>query len=277
MRWLNFILSHSIFIAVCAVALCYQSYILLKIHPDYFIYSLVFFSTLCSYNFYWLVSKYSFSQPGNLSEFFARNRSYALLFFISGLGMVISIYFVPGVLLYLFVGILLTLIYSLPLWPFTFSARLRKAGFLKTTLLAFTWAYVTTVVPAAVVSEIHGYNLIILLLSRFFFMLLLCAIFDRRDIKVDKLHALHSLATDISTAQFKLLMRIIFIMYLLMGALIRYELHNSPQFIALLVTGGAVWLVYRFSLKPNDYIFYYFIVDGLMLFSALTTWVAELF
>lgn len=277
MRWLQFILSHSIFIAICAVALCYQSYSLLNIQPDYFIYSLVFFSTLCSYNFYWLVSKYSFAKPGKGKDFFNNNKSYIILFLTSGLGMSVSMYLVPGVFPYLLVGLFLTLLYSLPLWPFQFSIKFRKAGFLKTTLLAFTWAYVTTFLPLALVKDLQVMPLVLLLLGRFFFMLLLCAIFDMRDMKVDKMHALHSLATDISQRLFKVLMMVIFLLYLLMGTILRYELHDPPQFVALLITGLAVWFVYRFSLKPRDYIFYYFIVDGMMLFSAFTTCVADLF
>jgi len=43
MRWLQFILSHSIFISICAAALCYQTFELLHIPFNYFIYGLVFY------------------------------------------------------------------------------------------------------------------------------------------------------------------------------------------------------------------------------------------
>lgn len=276
MRWLQFILSHSIFIAFCAVALCYQSYALMKADPDYFVYGVVFFSTLCSYNFYWLISKYSFTRPENEPGFYTKNRSYIILFFLSAIGMFTCMYFVPVILPYIIVGVLLTLIYSLPLWPFFQSFKLQKVGFLKTTLLAFTWAYVTSIMPLAVHEKFTWQQLILLLTDRFFFMLLLCAIFDMRDMKVDKLHALHSLATALSKRTFKTLMLLVFISYIVLGILVRYQVGNTIQIASLLLTGLAVGIVYQLSLKPRGYIFYYFLVDGLMLFSAFTTLVCKL-
>ncbi len=107
-------------------------------------------------------------------------------------------------------------------------------------------------------------------------MLMLCIIFDSRDIHVDKMHALRSLATDVSSRTLQIMMAIIFSLYLLTGFFLRCYFDNREQEIAFLITGLATLTVYRLSLKKQGYFFYYFIVDGLMLFSALATFVASI-
>ena len=62
MKWLHFILSHSIFIAVCAVALAFQTAQLRHFTNSVFVYGFIFFATLCSYNFYWILSRFSFAE-----------------------------------------------------------------------------------------------------------------------------------------------------------------------------------------------------------------------
>jgi 4-hydroxybenzoate polyprenyltransferase len=169
------------------------------------------------------------------------------------------------------------LIYSLPLWPFPFAKHLRKAGFLKTTLLAFAWAYVTTIIPGSAILNEGWITLLTLFAARFFFMALLCIIFDTRDIKVDKMNSLRSLATDVSRKSLQIIMLFAFGCYIAAGVAVRLHFRDNSQLLAFLVTGLVVWSVYRASQKPQGYIFYYFVVDGLMLFSALATLVASLY
>jgi 4-hydroxybenzoate polyprenyltransferase len=276
MRWLHFILSYSIFSSLCAMALCYQSFTLLHIRPDAFVYVFIFFSTLSSYNFYWLISKYTFSKQATFSRFIKNNLLYIFFFLLAGMGMMVSLYFLPQVYPHVAIAIVLTLLYSLPLWPFKFSVFLRKAGVLKTILLAFTWAYVTVIIPAVPVLFTEGKAVIILMTARFFFMLMLCSIFDRRDKKIDEIHALRSLATEVSQRTLHAIMILTFIVYLAAGFLVRYHFSDNNQLFAFLITGLVVWWVYRLSLKEQGYIFYYFLVDGLMLFSAGTTFIATL-
>jgi 4-hydroxybenzoate polyprenyltransferase len=276
MRWLQFILSHSIFIAFCAVALCWQTVVLLQLSHRFWLYLFVFFSTLSSYNFYWLLSKYSFSYYSSFYTFIQKNRSYVFLFFVAALGMAIAFWHISYLFSYVVIAVLLTLIYSFPLWPFAFAKQLRQWGVLKTGLLAFTWAYVTTVLPAIGDPDAKINGIILLFSARFFFMLMLCSIFDQRDIRVDKMNGLSSLATDVSPASMKLIMFFCFIGYMLAGFVIRYSFGTNLQMAAFALTAGIVWWVYKLSLKKQGYWFYYFVVDGLMLLSALLTLMASL-
>jgi hypothetical protein len=277
MRWLRFILSYSIFSSICAAALCYQTVVLLHIKTEILLFVFVFFSTLCSYNFYWLISKFSFNHPVGFAWFFKNNLSYIFILLFSGLGMIICLYFIPKIYQYVAIAIVLTLLYSMPLWPFKFSIYLRKAGIFKTILLAFTWAFVTVLIPAASVLQIEKKEVLALMVARFFFMLMLCTIFDKRDIKLDKLHALKSLATELSPNTLKTVMLCSFIIYIGAGFWVRYQFSDLNQLLAFLITGLLVGWVYLLSLKKQGYFFYYFVVDGLMLFTATATCIATLF
>ncbi len=139
MRFLHFILSHSVFIACCAAGLCYQTNVLLGIPHSLNVYGFIFFSTLCSYNFYWLLSKFYFARRAKLFSFLKKQFSLVAVFTFSALGTLFFLLLSEGLFLSAAVAATLTLIYSLPLWPFSFSKRMQKAGFLKTTLLAFTY------------------------------------------------------------------------------------------------------------------------------------------
>ncbi len=276
MRLLHFILSHSVFSSLCAVALCYQTTILLHIPAKALLYVFVFFSTLCSYNFYWLISKYAFSKKLPLSRFIKNNFSYIFLFSLAGMGMAYCLYFLPLIYPLVVIAVALTLLYSLPLWPLKIAIYLRKAGIFKTILLAFTWTFVTVVIPAQPVLQAETTAVITLSTARFFFMLMLCTIFDKRDISVDKMHGLQSLATDVSKGSLSTIMLLAFMIYVSAGFFVRYQFSDTCQLIAFLITGLAVGWVYRLSLKQQGYVFYYFIVDGLMLFSAGATFIASL-
>ena len=276
MKWLQFILSHSIFISICAVGLCYQTFVLLYIPPNNYIYGLIFFSTLSSYNFYWIISKYYFNKEVPVGQFLIQQFSNVSLFLVAAVGFLYCLISLPGILSYIIVAVFLTLLYSVPLWPVKKLAFTRKAGFLKTVLLSFTWTYVTVIIPAQQTIHINKVSVVLLFSARFLFMLMLCIIFDSRDIQVDKIHALRSLATDVSQRALSIIMAIVFILYLACGFFLRYYFDSNAQVIAFLITGIITLLVYRMSLKKQGYFFYYFLVDGLMLFSAIATFIASI-
>lgn len=275
MRWLAFIFSHSVFIAICAGAMCVQTYLVTELPINWSVCFFVFFSTLASYNFYWLISKYAFKKNKSLHAFFISNLSYLILFLLAGMASLYYALQLPQLFLWALLGAVLTLLYSLPLWPFSFVHALPKPGFLKTVLLAFTWAYVITVFPMAENLPENKAVFLLLFSARFFFMLMLCSIFDMRDAAIDKIHLLKSLATSVSVATLQRIMVVTFFLYLLSGVAMRVNFSTSQQLIAFMMTGMLLWWVYRLSLQKRGYFFYYFVVDGLMLFSALATIVAH--
>ena len=152
----------------------------------------------------------------------------------------------------------------------------RKAGVLKTILLAFTWAFITVYIPYVYAQTANTTALWLLFSIRFLFMLMLCIIFDARDTGIDKIRGLQSLTTMLAPATVRLIMFFLFAMYLAAGTVYRLYYNEPMQIAALLVIGAAVATAYYYSLKKQGYFFYYFFIDGLMLFSALLTFVASI-
>ncbi len=274
MKWLHFILSHSFFVSFCAVALAFQTGRLLHVDIPAYLYGFIFFATLCSYNFYWILSRFSFSGTVSIAAFLEKEATGISLFLISLAGMVYFLLISPVQLNQVAMAVLFTVAYSVPLLPFKFLHFTRKAGVLKTVLLAFTWTYVTAFLPMQTGWGLLSGADIFILTRRFLFMLMLCIIFDNRDKAVDKIRGLHSLATVLKPNQLLLLITVIFIILFGTNFLsVQYGV-SLKQSIALQTSTIALLVVYFFSTRKQGYLFYYFVVDGLMLFSALATFVA---
>ena len=120
MRFLHFILSHSIFIAVCAVALTFQTELLLHANINVFVYGFIFFATLSSYNFYWILSKLSFATNKNIPALLKKQTKGYLLLFISSAGMLYCFLQSSIPLYFVLTALLLTMLYSIPLLPVSF-------------------------------------------------------------------------------------------------------------------------------------------------------------
>ena len=276
MRVLNFILSHSIFVAFCAVALAYQILLLHHLSGSVFLYGFIFFSTLCSYNAYWILAKYSSGKSFGFRGFISDDWTGLSLLAISGAGLIIC--FLKGGMTIALVApaVLLTILYALPLLPFRFLHFARRAGVLKTVFLAFTWTYVTAYIPMKLTFP-HLDNIVLYIFTRrFLFLLMLCIIFDNRDIAVDKVRGFRSLATDLSLTTVKFIIITIFCIFFSTNFLLPYYGLSIRQVIAFQVSTIALLVTYYFSTRKQGYFFYYFIVDGMMLFSALATYIASI-
>lgn len=274
MKWLHLILSHSIFIAVCAVALTFQTTMLLKLNTDLFVYGFVFFATLCSYNFYWILSKLSFTSKRNIPDALRKETKGFLLLIVSSSGLLYCFSQSSISLQLVIPAVLLTVLYTVPLLPLSFLKFTRKAGVLKTVLLAFTWTYATVIVPLQKDYWLLDSADLFIISRRFLFMLMLCIIFDNRDKAVDKIRGLHSLATVLKPAHLRALVYLIFVILFTTNFSYRYYEITFSQSVALHISTLALLAVYFYSLKKRGYLFYYFFVDGMMLFSALATYIA---
>ncbi len=276
MRFLHFILSHSIFIALCAVGFSYRSNIVLHLAPNKSLLLFIFFSTICSYNFYWLLSKFHFDNSSITVAFLKKNSSFIIIFFLASAFTFYYFLQVPFILPYLVISVLLILLYSSPLLPFKLSLYFQKFGFAKTILLAFSWAFITTLFPIS--ANMIGLNksvIALLFLSNFFYVLLLCILFDSRDAAIDKIHGLHSLATDVSNKSISIIVKMVLLLYLLSSFFLCKLLSNYFQLVANGFSATLFLLLYYFSNKKQGFVFYYFLVDGLMIASAFVTYIAD--
>ncbi len=279
MRVLNFILSHSIFIAFCAGGLAYQTFMLLgePFQPEVF--GLVFFSTLAAYNTYWILCKLKNDKKNKISLQFNTYSGYFILIAASAIAVLDYLWQNPAFFPLVLIASFLTFIYMLPIVSTIKNRFHRKAGIIKTILLAFTWSFFTVLIPSFENAEVKEINLSLVtnvFLMRFFFMLMLCIIFDFRDVAVDKLRNLTSIATDFSKKTISGIMISVLACYVFSVFGLYHSAPNNKYLFILLLMGALTFIIYILSLKTRGYYFYYFLVDGLMILSALSLYMATI-
>ncbi len=276
LRLVHFILSHSIFIAFCAVGLCYQTNVLLQLPTNtYNLYLFIFFASIASYNFYWLISKYYFSERG-IKNVVSQNISYVILF---GISLFVVLYFftlLPKLILVTAVSVLLMLLYAIPVLPVKQFTFLQQFGIIKTFLLSLTWSVITVLMPAQLHNNIEVLHVTLVFFYRLSFMLLLCIIFDKRDVVVDKLHGLHSLATDINVKQLRIFFYVVAAICAISCILQFIIFIDFWQLLIMLCSISSVLFLYNKSDNNSSYFFYYFIVDGQMLLLSVASFLVSL-
>jgi len=235
----------------------------------------VFFATLCSYNFHYLIGNVFEQSKLSLNLFYSFPTT--IFFLLAGVLGVLLLFSTSQISVQnIAMAFVLTFLYSLPLLPVRQLAFLRKAGFVKTLLLAFTWMFVTAYLPMAQNNVQFTVLGCLLIIKRFFFMLMLCILFDNRDAAVDKIRGLSSLATYLSPAVMKWLIYTLFLLLFILNFLLGHYGISLKQRIALQLASISTLIVYYYSIKKQGYFFYYFVVDGMMFLSALLVTLASI-
>lgn len=248
---------------------------LLHLQVNVYLIGFVFFSTLCSYNFHYILGHAFQQQKINWALFC--NRFSAVLVLLTGISGAFLFFFDAHINVWnVAIAFLLTFTYSIPLLPFKAVAFTRKAGVVKTLLLAFTWMFVTAWLPLSQYGLQFTIAGLLIMAKRFLFMLMLCLIFDNRDVRVDKIRGLSSLATHLSPVQMKWLMYSIFVLLFSLNFFLGHYGITAQQVFALQLAACINLFIYFYSQKVRSYFFYYFIVDGSMVLMTLLTTVASI-
>jgi 4-hydroxybenzoate polyprenyltransferase len=262
----------SCFIAGCALLMVLQTDQLLHLNYDstgYLVF--VFFATLCSYNFHWYLSADATSEHMRV-RWTQHHRILHIV--LIGIGGIISVYYFFHFIHHWFWmggAALLTFLYSAPKLRFGPFAWLSKIAVGKTLFLAFVWMYVTTFLPIAI--DNHHWNEASLLfcLSRFLLIYAICIIFDYRDRDYDKAAGIRSMITYFNERGINILFAISMIGFAVSTGLLYLYGFSLLTIVLLLVPGIIVAVLYPIAKKNfSDYL-YYFVLDGLMMFSSLLT------
>jgi len=273
----RFILYSNIFITACAWLMVRQVYdLLLKapVNTDYA--GFVIFSTLCSYSFHWYLTTGSVL-PSKRMDWLKKNRWLHVVLFFAGLaGAVFFFYRLTGYWLWLLGAVIPTFLYSAPKIPHPLFRVLRKVAYGKTFFLSFVWTYVTAVLPLVLSGKGWEPVFTVFILGRFFLVYAICLVFDYRDREDDRHDGVISIITNMPEKQIRLL----FYTTILLFIISTVSLHNYEfPFITvlwLLIPGIITALLFPLARKNFSDWLYYFILDGLMAFSALLTLVARI-
>ena len=271
-RLFDFFIFSSLFIAGCAVLMVYQVNDLFKLQyrPAHYLW-FVFFSTICSYNFHWYFTPDTTSENRRILWTHKHKRIHLLFIIVSGIGA--FLFFLPLIEYWLWIGIsvLLTFLYSAPKLPFRAAFFLRKIAIGKTIFLSMVWTYVTTILPFILSGESWTPSHVLFCTGRFFFIYAICIIFDFRDREQDKREGIKSMITSFNEKGINILFYISLALSFISTAALYYYAFPMPLVLVLLLPLFIVAGLYNYMKKHfSDYL-YYFILDGMMVFSALFT------
>lgn len=274
---LKFIFSHAIFISCCAAGLAAQTNLLLEQSFDPEVSSLLFLATFVLYNSYRLVSQSGANTITTLTKDVWQNKKPDLL--LIGIASLVAAWLAilqHPAWPFLAISAICSLAYMLPILPGGAKIISEKWAPVKTVLLALTWTIATTLIPASVLGAIAFEDTWLIVMSRFCFMMVLCIIFDTRDQSVDILRFPGSLATVLSPGELRVLSYLLLVICLLADLALAWRMHSPAIAIASAITVIITAWVYRLSDAVRGYYFYYFVVDGLMLVSTVSTFIATI-
>lgn len=264
----DFVVFTSIFIAICAVLMVYQSYVLFGLKPSLVLMAFVFSGSVCSYNFHWYLTP---PHVDNVSVKTLWNINYKwvhlVLFILSLLASAVLAFMLIQHWRWLMVTAFLTFLYSAPKVPHPWFVWLRRIALGKTIFLAFAWTHITSLLPLLVSDVKLGPEHIAFVVNRFYYLYPICIIFDRRDVEDDRKAGIQSLITFLDQKGIDVLFWGCMVAYFI-STLIMLLWFSIPVVLALLIPGIVVSALYSPSKKNSSDYLYYFILDGLMMLSA---------
>jgi 4-hydroxybenzoate polyprenyltransferase len=267
----DFFLFSSLYISCCAIVMVWQANQLLRLQYDRIPYlEFVFASTMCSYNFHWYLTPDAIGENNRIA-WTRHHKTFHLILY--GISLIASGWLILKFIhawFWMCIPVGLTFLYSAPKIPFKPFYLLRKVAIGKTIYLSFVWMYVTTLLPVILDGHITT-PAILFCCSRFFLIYAICILFDYRDRENDKKEGVRSMITYFDEQGINRLFHgSLLIFFVTTVALLAFD-YSIFAIVFLLIPGIIVWLLLRESKRNfSDYL-YYFVLDGLMMFSGLFT------
>lgn len=269
-RLFRFIIFSSLFIAMCSVLMVYQTQYLFNIPgPGISFYLFVFFSTVCSYNLHWFLTSHSVKPSQRIQWAQKYKHIHLVLFLVGLLGSGIFFFALIQHWYWLLLGAFITFLYTAPKLPHKHFIELKKIAIGKTIFLSMVWTYVTTALPLLVTFSNFTTDAWLFIISRFFLIYAICILFDYRDRLDDKMDGIRSLITYLEEKGIDKLFYFSLILFAIATIMMYFYDHSLVFIIILLIPGFLTALLYTYAKKNDSDIFYYFVLDGLMMLSAL--------
>ena len=266
----NFFVFSSLYIALCAVLMVYQAWhMFLPGAVNTSLLLFVFFSTMCSYNFHWYLTTHSATGSERL-QWAVKNKTLHFILYLAGLiGSGFFFFMLREHWYWIAIGAFVTFLYSAPKLPQRMFSLLRKIAVGKTLYLAFVWMYVTTVLPFVMSGAPWRIEFTWFVLGRFFLIYAICIPFDYRDREDDKSDGIRSMITLFDESGIDKIFALSILLFGIFTLLLLFGGFSILQVALLLVPGILMAALYDYSKRHFSDYFYYFVLDGLMMLSAL--------
>jgi len=275
-KLIEFLCFSSIFIGLCAVAMCIETNLLLHLPLNGIsFYGFVFGATLIQYNVHYFIKKTANQDSARLS-WSQRNKNVHRILLLIGLVLVLTSLFNFHLSHYLFLVLLggISLLYSAPLLPFGKKKRIKDYGLLKIITLSLMWTLVTVWFPI-VESSFPIISFQLIFLRRFIFIFILCLLFDLRDVQIDSAENINTVPIILGVPKSYSLSYILLLVFVLLSFLQFYRITDYAQLSAMLISALATYFIIRFSKGNKNDLYYLGVVDGMMLLQALLVIIGE--
>ncbi|MEI6948315.1 hypothetical protein V9K67_14050 [Paraflavisolibacter sp. H34] len=253
-----------------------QTWYLFQLQPELRYLLFVFFGSLCSYNFHMLMTPGIYGGSEKM-QWSVRHRWLHLALFL--LGLAGAGYYVLHLLEHwpwLMATAFITFMYSAPKVPFPIFRDIKKIAIGKTVFLALVWTHSTALLPL-VVSQVHWQGTHgLFILNRFFLIYAICVVFDFRDREEDKREGIRTLITYLSERGINILFWCCLLLFAFTTLLLYRQGFAAADCIALFLPGLILALLYDYSKKQPSDVLYLFVLDGLMMFSAVLLFLLHL-
>ena len=266
----DFFVFSSLYVAICAVVLIWQtSRLLLDMPPPGRLLGFVFFATICSYNFHWYLTPRS-AIPSRRVQWTHRHKTLHFVLYLAGaVGATVYFFYLTPFIPALAAAALLTFLYSAPKLPQKIFRGLRRVAIGKTFFLSFVWVYVTTVLPVIVAHASWSASFFLYTGSRFFLIYAVCLIFDFRDREDDKAQGIVSMVTKLNEKNIDWLFILSMIFFFLTSIALSFYHYPAFYILLLLIPGIVLIGLYRKTKRNYSDYLYYVVLDGIVMLSGL--------
>ena len=233
----------------------------------------VFFSTLCSYNLHWFLTREEIGQNSIRSNWNKENRFLLLGVFVFGvIGAAICFWFLQEHWMSIVPIAFFTFLYTAPKIPYRPFIWLRPFAVAKTLYLSLSWVYVTTVLPLTVIGMVFENSMYWFVLYRFLLLFSLCLLFDMRDQQSDKLTGIRNVTTLMTSKIVEYIFILSVGLLVLVGAGLSFWGFSMQAIFGLISPALILIVLYKRAKRhPTDWL-YYGILDGLLCLSPLLSW-----
>lgn len=264
----DFFVFSSLFIAVCAVLMTYQTCFLFHVPFTFALAGFVFCGSVTSYNFHWYLTPPGVAKKSKKLSWNVSNKPIHLVLFMLGLlGAAYFTFLLINHWFWLGITAFVTFLYSAPKIPHRYFIFLRRIAVGKTIFLALAWAHITSLLPMVINLNSLEPQHICFVVNRFFYIYAICILFDHRDVAEDRRAGIKSMITYFSEQGVNRLFWFSMFVYLV-TTLMLWNSFPVSYLIALLVPGIILAILYLPSKKSRSDYLYYFVLDGLMMLSA---------
>lgn len=247
----------------------WQSCYLLQLSNFRDYYFFVFFATICSYNFHWYLTPQSKSSAERTRWSLLHKNAHLLFYFAGVVGSLIFFYKLRQHWFALFFATLLTFLYSAPKIPLPYFRFLKQVAIGKTIFLTTVWTYVTAIMPVFIAGEHFSHEMKWFAASRFFLIYSICILFDYRDRTEDREEGIRTMVNYFDETGVNRLFVFSIIAFFVFTIGLLFSGVSMLTIIILIIPGIILYFIYPSAKKSDSDYLYYFVLDGLMMLSAL--------